>query len=139
MIGVTPDMKIMQEEIFGPLLPILGYEDASEPISYINRRDRPLALYWFGTDDAARDEVLARTVSGGVTVNDCLVHFAPVNQPMGGVGASGTGAYHGEWGFDTFSQLKPVFYRSPFNRLADLYPPYGAKISRLEKMLRFMS
>ena len=80
-----------------------------------------------------------RTVSGGVTVNDCLFHFAQMYQPMGGVGASGTGAYHGEWGFDTLSKLKPVFYRSPFNRLADLYPPYGAKIARLEKLLRFMS
>jgi len=139
VVGVTPDMTIMQEEIFGPLLPILGYKDPAEPISYINRHDRPLALYWFGKDDAARDEVLARTVSGGVTVNDCLFHFTQINQPMGGIGASGTGAYHGEWGFNTLSKLKPVFYRSPFNRLADLYPPYGARIARLEKMLRFMS
>jgi coniferyl-aldehyde dehydrogenase len=139
LVGVTPDMTIMQEEIFGPLLPILGYRDAAEPVAYINRHDRPLALYWFGKDDAARDEVLARTVSGGVTVNDCLFHFTQINQPMGGIGASGTGAYHGEWGFKTFSKLKPVFYRSPFNRLADLYPPYGARIARLEKMLRFMS
>jgi coniferyl-aldehyde dehydrogenase len=139
LVGVTPDMAIMQEEIFGPLLPILGYSDAAEPVAYINRHDRPLALYWFGKDDAARDEVLSRTVSGGVTVNDCLFHFTQINQPMGGIGASGTGAYHGEWGFKTFSKLKPVFYRSPFNRLADLYPPYGARIARLEKMLRFMS
>jgi coniferyl-aldehyde dehydrogenase len=139
LVGVTPEMTIMQEEIFGPLLPILGYKDAAEPVAYINKHDRPLALYWFGKDDAARDEVLSRTVSGGVTVNDCLFHFAQVNQPMGGIGASGTGAYHGEWGFKTLSKLKPVFYRSAFNRLADLYPPYGAKIARLEKMLRFMS
>jgi coniferyl-aldehyde dehydrogenase len=139
VVGVTPDMTIMQEEIFGPLLPILGYKDPAEPVSYINKHDRPLALYWFGKDDAARDEVLARTVSGGVTVNDCLFHFTQINQPMGGIGASGTGVYHGEWGFNTFSKLKPVFYRSPFNRLADLYPPYGAKIARLEKLLRFMS
>jgi len=139
VVGVTPDMTIMQEEIFGPLLPILGYKDPAEPISYINKRDRSLALYWFGKDDAARDEVLSRTVSGGVTVNDCLFHFTQINQPMGGIGASGTGAYHGEWGFNTLSKLKPVFYRSPFNRLADLYPPYGARIARLEKMLRFMS
>jgi coniferyl-aldehyde dehydrogenase len=139
VVGATPDMTIMQEEIFGPLLPVVGYKDASEPVAYINRHDRPLALYWFGKDEAARDEVLARTVSGGVTVNDCLFHFAQINQPMGGVGASGTGAYHGEWGFDNLSKLKPVFYRSPFNRLADLYPPYGAKIARMQKILRFMS
>jgi coniferyl-aldehyde dehydrogenase len=139
VLGATPDMAIMQEEIFGPLLPVVGYKEAGEPISWINAHDRPLALYWFGKDEAARDEVLARTVSGGVTVNDCLFHFAQINQPMGGVGASGTGAYHGEWGFRTLSKLKPVFYRSALNRLADLYPPYGAKIARLEKMLRFMS
>ena len=139
VVGVTPDMTIMQEEIFGPLLPIIGYADAAEPVSYINRHERPLALYWFGKDHAARDEVLARTVSGGVTVNDCLFHFTQINQPMGGIGASGTGAYHGEWGFKTLSKLKPVFYRSPLNRLADLYPPYGAKIARLEKLLRLMS
>jgi coniferyl-aldehyde dehydrogenase len=139
VIGATPEMTLMQEEIFGPLLPIVGYKNAQEPVNWINRHDRPLALYWFGKDDAARDEVLARTVSGGVTVNDCLFHFTQVNQPMGGVGASGTGAYHGEWGFRNLSKLKPVFYRSPFNRLADLYPPYGGKIARLQKMLRFLS
>jgi coniferyl-aldehyde dehydrogenase len=139
IVDATPEMIVMQEEIFGPLLPIMGYRDAAEPIAYINRRDRPLALYWFGTDNAARDEVLARTVSGGVTVNDCLFHFAQAYQPMGGVGASGTGAYHGEWGFRTLTKLKPVFYRSRFNRLADLYPPYGAKIARLEKLMRLLS
>jgi coniferyl-aldehyde dehydrogenase len=139
ILGATPEMSVMEEEIFGPLLPVMGYKAALEPIAYINAHDRPLALYWFGKDKAARDEVLARTVSGGVTVNDCLFHFAQVNQPMGGVGASGSGAYHGEWGFRTLSKLKPVFYRSPFNRLADLYPPYGAKIARLEKLMRWMS
>jgi coniferyl-aldehyde dehydrogenase len=139
LVGVTPDMSVMQEEIFGPLLPILGYQDAAEPVAYINAHDRPLALYWFGKDDVARDEVLARTISGGVTVNDCLFHFTQINQPMGGIGASGSGAYHGEWGFKSLSKLKPVFYRSPFNRLADLYPPYGGKIARLERMMRFMS
>lgn len=139
VVGAAPEMAIMQEEIFGPVLPIMGVRDAAAAISYINAHDRPLALYWFGKDRAARDEVLMRTVSGGVTVNDCLFHFTQVNQPMGGVGASGTGAYHGEWGFRTFSKLKPVFYRSRLNRLADLYPPYGGKIARLEKMMRFMS
>jgi coniferyl-aldehyde dehydrogenase len=139
VVGATADMTIMQEEIFGPILPVMGYRDAKEPVAHINKRDRPLALYWFGKDDAARDEVLSRTVSGGVTVNDCLFHFTQINQPMGGVGTSGTGAYHGEWGFRELSKLKPVFYRLPLNRLADLYPPYGSKIARLQKMLRLMS
>jgi coniferyl-aldehyde dehydrogenase len=139
VVSATPEMGLMQEEIFGPVLPVMGYADASEPIAFVNSRDRPLALYWFGRDNAARDAVLTRTVSGGVTVNDCMFHFAQVNQPMGGVGASGSGAYHGEWGFNTLSKLKPVFYRSVLNRFADLYPPYGSKIARLEKMMRFMS
>lgn len=139
VVGATPDMTIMQEEIFGPVLPVLGYRDADDAIAYVNRHERPLALYWFGKDEAAREAVLSRTVSGGVTVNDCLFHITQVNQPFGGVGPSGSGSYHGEWGFNSFSKLKPVFFRSPFNRLADLYPPYGAKIARLEKMLRFLS
>jgi coniferyl-aldehyde dehydrogenase len=137
--GANEEMAVMREEIFGPVLPVLGYREPAEAIAFVNNRDRPLALYWFGKDRTARDEVLSRTVSGGVTVNDCLFHFAQAHQPMGGVGPSGTGVYHGEWGFRTFSKLKPVFYRSRLNRLADLYPPYGGKIARLEKMLRFMS
>ncbi len=139
VVGATAGMKVMQEEIFGPILPVIGCASAAEAIAFINGRDRPLALYWFGTDAAARDDVLSRTVSGGVTVNDCLFHFTQINQPMGGVGASGIGAYHGEWGFRSLSKLKPIFYRSPLNRFADLYPPYGGKIARMEKLLRFMS
>jgi coniferyl-aldehyde dehydrogenase len=139
IVNATEAMAVMQEEIFGPVLPVLGYRDPADAIAFVNARDRPLALYWFGKDRDARDEVLARTISGGVTINDCLFHFAQINQPMGGVGASGSGAYHGEWGFRTFSKLKPVFHRSKLNRLADLYPPYGGKIARLEKLMRFMS
>jgi coniferyl-aldehyde dehydrogenase len=137
--GVTPDMKVMQEEIFGPILPLIGCDTADEAIAFINQCDRPLALYWFGDDATARDKVLSQTVAGGVTINDCLFHFTQINQPMGGVGASGVGAYHGEWGFRTLSKLKPVFYRSRFNRFADLRPPYGARIARMEKLLRFLS
>jgi len=137
--GATADMKVMQEEIFGPILPVVACETARDAIAYVNAHDRPLALYWFGKDNAARDEVLENTVSGGVTVNDCLFHFVQAHQPMGGVGASGVGAYDGEWGFRTLSKLKPVFYRSRLNRLADLHPPYGAKIARLIKLLRLLS
>jgi coniferyl-aldehyde dehydrogenase len=139
IVGATSEMTVMRDEIFGPVLPIMAIKDAAEPISFINARDRPLALYWFGTDNAARDEVLTRTISGGVTINDCLIHFTQINQPMGGIGASGSGAYHGEWGFRALSKLKPVFYRSPWNRFEDLYPPYGVKIARLKKVLRLLS
>jgi coniferyl-aldehyde dehydrogenase len=139
IVGVAADMAIMKEEIFGPILPVMTCDSTNEAIAHINGRDRPLALYWFGQDAAARDKVLSRTVAGGVTINDCLFHFTQLNQPMGGVGASGSGAYHGEWGFRALSKLKPVFYRSRFNRFADLYPPYGRRIARLQKMLRMLS
>jgi len=140
VVDARPEMAVMQEEIFGPILPMLGYRDADEPIAFINARERPLALYWFGKDNAARDRVLARTVSGGVTINDCLLHLVQTNQPFGGVGPSGSGAYHGQWGFETFSKLKPVFYRSPLNLpLSYVYPPYGGKMAQLEKLRRFLS
>ena len=139
IVRVTADMAVMQEEIFGPLLPVMVCDNVRDAIAHINGGDRPLALYWFGQDAVARDKVLSRTVAGGVTVNDCLFHFTQVNQPMGGVGASGSGAYHGEWGFRTLSKLKPVFYRSRLNRFADLYPPYGKRIALLKRMLRMLS
>lgn len=132
-------MKVMQEEIFGPILPVFACADTDNAIAHINANDRPLALYWFGKDNAARDQVLARTVSGGVTINDCLFHFVQANQPMGGVGASGIGAYHGEWGFRTFSKEKPVFLQSRFNGGALLHPPYGAMFERVLKMLRLVT
>ena len=139
IVGATPDMTVMQEEIFGPLLPVMGYRDAAEPIAYINAHDRPLALYWFGKDNAARDEVLARTVSGGVTVNDCLFHFAQINQPMGGVGASGTGAYHGEWGFRTLTQAEAGVLSLAVQPARRSLSALWRKIARLEKLLRFLS
>jgi len=136
VLGATPEMKLMQEEIFGPILPVLGYERIEEAISYINRHDRPLALYWFGTDGTNRDQVLSQTISGGVTVNDCIWHIAQEDQPFGGVGASGTGAYHGEWGFRTFSKEKPVFTQSRLNGMFLMYPPYGKTIERMLALLK---
>ncbi|MGH6760245.1 MAG: coniferyl aldehyde dehydrogenase [Phyllobacterium sp.] len=139
VLGAAPSMKVMQEEIFGPVLPVMACESGADAIGHINSGDRPLALYWFGEDDKARDDILSGTISGGVTINDCLFHFAQGNQPMGGVGASGSGVYHGEWGFNTFSKMKPVFYRSRFSQLSNLYPPYGRKITFLQKMMRFLA
>jgi coniferyl-aldehyde dehydrogenase len=139
IVGASAEMTVMRDEIFGPVLPIIAVKDAAEPIRFINARDRPLALYWFGTNRAARNQVLARTICGGVTINDCLLHFTQINQPMGGIGPSGSGAYRGEWGFRTLSKLKPVFYRSSWNRFEELYPPYGEKTARLKKLLRWLS
>ena len=125
LTGVTPDMRVMQEEIFGPILPILAYDSFDEAIAYVNRHERPLALYWFGNDKGRRERVLRETISGGVCINDCLLHQAQGNQPFGGVGPSGQGAYHGEWGFNAFSKLKPIFIQSRWNGMALINPPYG--------------
>ena len=136
VLGATPEMKLMQEEIFGPILPVLGYDRIEEAIAYINRHDRPLALYWFGSDGANRDKVLSQTISGGVTLNDCIWHFAQQSQPFGGVGASGTGCYHGEWGFRTFSKEKPVFDQPRLNGMFLMYPPFGKTFERMLALLR---
>ena len=136
VLGATPEMKLMQEEIFGPILPVLAYERIDEAIAYINRHDRPLALYWFGTDGVNRDKVLAQTISGGVTLNDCIWHIAQEDQPFGGVGASGSGSYHGEWGFRTFSKEKPVFIQPRLNGMFLMYPPFGKTFERMLALLR---
>ena len=136
VLGATPDMRLMQEEIFGPILPVLAYDKIEEAIAYINRHDRPLALYWFGSDAANRDQVLARTISGGVTLNDCIWHIAQEDQPFGGVGASGTGSYHGEWGFRTFSKEKPVFIQPRLNGMFLMYPPFGRTFERMLALLK---
>ena len=137
--GLDPDMRLMREEIFGPVLPILDYADAGEAIEYVNRGDRPLALYWFGRDRAVRRRILRETISGGVTINDCLLHVAQEHQPFGGVGASGMGAYHGEWGFRTFSKEKPVFVQSPLSAGGMLRPPYGATFERTLRLFKLMT
>jgi len=108
----TPDMKIMQEEIFGPLLPIVASETLDDSLNYIQSHDRPLALYWFGEDKARRDKVLTQSISGGVSINETAWHVVQEDIPFGGVGPSGMGAYHGEDGFKTFSHMKGVFHQS---------------------------
>lgn len=130
------DSKLLSEEIFGPILPVLGYGSLDEAIGYINARPRPLALYWFGTDTAARDDVLARTVSGGVTVNDTLMHIAHENLPFGGVGDSGWGSYHGEAGFLRLTQQKPVLVQSKWARGDLFYPPYGKRFDQVMGLLK---
>lgn len=136
VFGVDDRMQIMREEIFGPLLPVVAYRDLAEAIAYVNERDRPLALYWFGRSRRDRDTVLTQTIAGGVTVNDCLLHVAQENLPFGGVGASGQGAYHGESGFRTFSHDKPVFLQSRFAATALMAPPYGRSFDLLAKLMR---
>jgi coniferyl-aldehyde dehydrogenase len=136
LLDVQDGMAVMQEEIFGPLLPVVAYDREEEAIAYIQRHERPLALYWFGHDSAARQRVLERTHAGGVTVNDCIWHLGQEEQPFGGVGASGMGAYHGEWGFRTFSKEKPVFLQSRLAGTPLFYPPYGRTFDRMMGLLK---
>ncbi len=123
----TDDMKVMQEEIFGPVLPIKTYERIEETIDYVNAHDRPLGLYYFGEDGAEKRQMLDRTISGGVTVNDVIFHISMEELPFGGIGPSGMGAYHGYEGFKTFSHGKSVYHQPKINiaKLAGLMPPYG--------------
>ena len=134
--NVPLDAQLMQEEIFGPILPVLPYESLHEAIAYINARPRPLALYWFGTDTGARDKVLAQTVSGGVTINDTLMHIAHENLPFGGVGESGWGSYHGEAGFLRLTMQKPVLVQSKWARGDLFYPPYGKRFDQVMGLLK---
>ena len=132
ILNPTDDMKVMQEEIFGPLLPIKAYHKLDEAIDYINAHDRPLGLYYFGTDTDERDRVLDRTTSGGVTVNDVVMHVAQEELPFGGIGPAGMGVYHGHDGFREFSHRKSIFHqmKSDIAPLRMLRPPYGKGIAR---------
>jgi coniferyl-aldehyde dehydrogenase len=131
LLNVTDSMRVMSEEIFGPVLPIVPYDTLVEALAYINRHERPLALYWFGQNSAARDQVLAGTIAGGVSINDTLLHIAQEGLPFGGVGASGQGHYHGEFGFRQFSKEKPVFIQSRFSGGGIIRPPYKPSIERV--------
>jgi len=133
ILDVTDDMRLMQEEIFGPLLPVCVYANIADSIADINSRPKPLALYYFGQEGAEMQWVLAHTNSGGVTVNDIAMHFLAQELPFGGVGASGMGAYHGEYGFRRFSHARAVFHQTRFDvaGLIGLRPPYGARAQRI--------
>lgn len=136
IVGATEQMRVMREEIFGPLLPVLAYDNLDEAISYINAHDRPLALYFMGSDNQAKAKVLENTIAGGVTINDCIWHFGQEDVPTGGVGASGMGAYHGEYGFVTFSKETPIFNQPRFNGMFMMYPPYGKNFDRLMTVMK---
>jgi coniferyl-aldehyde dehydrogenase len=131
LLDVDDAMRVMHEEIFGPVLPIVPYDTLADALNYVNQRDRPLALYWFGTNHAARDAVLVGTIAGGVSINDTLLHISQERLPFGGVGPSGQGHYHGEFGFRQFSKEKPVFVQSRFSGGGLIRPPYKRSIGRV--------
>ena len=133
--GATDDMKVMQDEIFGPILPVMTYDTVDQAVAYVNDRDRPLGLYYFGENSSEERSVLDRTVSGGATVNDVLFHGAMEDLPFGGVGPSGMGSYHGIEGFRTFSHAKSVYVQPKINiaKLAGFLPPYGEATRKVIK------
>jgi len=135
LLDVNDDMRVMSEEIFGPILPILPYDTVEQAMAYINSHARPLALYWFGENRVVRDQVLTGTIAGGVSINDTLLHIAQEKLPFGGVGASGQGHYHGEFGFRQFSKEKPVFIQSRFSGGGIIRPPYRPSIGRVLKWI----
>jgi coniferyl-aldehyde dehydrogenase len=125
ILNATDEMSVMQEEIFGPVLPVRTYGALDDAIGEINARPRPLALYYFGEDEAESEALLSRTTSGGVTINDVIFHFSMDDLPFGGVGPSGIGAYHGHRGFLEFSHEKAIYRQMSGELLAMLRPPYG--------------
>ncbi|RMD87071.1 MAG: coniferyl aldehyde dehydrogenase [Alphaproteobacteria bacterium] len=133
---VDDGMTVMQEEIFGPLLPIVSYRAIEDAIAYVNARPRPLGLYYFGRDREEERRVLDRTVSGGVTLGDVLWHVAHEDLPFGGIGPSGMGVYHGREGFRTFSHAKSIYRQSRINigRLIGAEPPYGERLRRIVEL-----
>lgn len=130
ILDPSDKLGVMQDEIFGPVMPVKPYDKVEETVDYINGNDRPLGLYYFGTDGAEEERVLTHTTSGGVTVNDVVMHVAQEDLPFGGVGPSGMGSYHGLDGFKAFSHAKSVFSQTkvPIAEMAGLRPPYGEKL-----------
>ena len=131
LLNVNDNMQVMQDEIFGPLLPIVPYDSLEQAFAYINDRPRPLALYYFGYNKAEQQRVLEQTHSGGVCLNDTMLHVAQDDMPFGGVGPSGMGHYHGHEGFKTFSHAKGTFIKQRFNAARMIYPPYGKALQKL--------
>jgi len=133
IINPTDEMKVMQDEIFGPILPVKTYQDVQEAIDYVNSKPRPLALYYFGNDKAEERRVVGGTVSGGCVINDVIMHFNQNDLPFGGIGPSGMGCYRGFDGFKTFSHRKGTLKQTKRNiyKMAGMFPPYGKKMEKL--------
>jgi coniferyl-aldehyde dehydrogenase len=135
VLNARDDLAVMQEEIFGPILPLVAIDSVDAAIDYVNARPRPLALYHFDTDRARVDQVLDRTIAGGVSINDTVLHFAQIELPFGGVGPSGIGHYHGHQGFLTFTKQKPILFQARWTSMKMMRPPYRGIANFLVKFL----
>ena len=131
ILDPTDDMKVMQEEIFGPVLPVKTYKDVSEAVAYVNANERPLGLYYFGNDQAETEAVVNSTTSGGVTLNDVIFHVGQEDLPFGGIGPSGMGSYHGRDGFYEFSHKKAVYTQTKNEITAVFRPPWGDQARKM--------
>lgn len=131
ILNATPEMTVMQDEIFGPLMPVVAYNKLEDALRYINERPRPLALYYFGYDRDEQQVVVEQTHSGGMCINDALVHVAQDDLPFGGIGDSGMGHYHGQEGFQTFSHARAIFAKQRFNSGKFVYAPHGTAMHRM--------
>ena len=137
VLDINEEMRIAQEEIFGPLFTVMTYDSLDEVLDYINTRDAPLALYYFSNDKAIQERLFYATLSGGVTVNNCIFHVLQHSIPFGGVGASGMGHYHGYEGFMEMSKLRPRFTFPKIGKPELFYPPYTKAHARLYSVLNF--
>ena len=131
-----PESEIMQQEIFGPVLPVITWTNFDEVIDFINAREKPLGMYYFSKAKRDLDTLIQKTSAGGVSVNDTITHFINASMPFGGVGESGIGAYHGKYGFDTFSHFKPVMVKPTFIDVPMRYPPFAKKLKWLRKLCK---
>jgi coniferyl-aldehyde dehydrogenase len=135
LVNPPDNLTVMQQEIFGPLLPVITYEGLEQALGFVLARDKPLAFYLFDRESARVDAVLGRICAGSVCINDVLVQFGQDDLPIGGVGASGMGHYHGRDGFLTFSKAMPVMHQARLNGMSLFDPPYGRIITRLVDFL----
>ncbi|RLA24373.1 MAG: coniferyl-aldehyde dehydrogenase [Gammaproteobacteria bacterium] len=135
MTDVNDDMVVMKDEIFGPILPIKPYTNIDEVLTFINDRERPLALYIFSNNKKLQDKIIKNTLSGGVCINETVLHAGQHDMPFGGVGNSGMGHYHGQEGFNEFSKLRPIFKQFKFPALPLLYPPYGKMFKTIYQLM----
>jgi coniferyl-aldehyde dehydrogenase len=135
LLDAPEDCALMAQEIFGPVLPLIAYDDLDDAIARINAGARPLALYPFSHRRRTLDHIVTHVMSGGVSINDALLHVGQHDLPFGGVGESGMGHYHGREGFDNFSKLRPVFHQARVSSVSLLAPPYGPLVERMLKLL----